>query len=161
VTRPLLPVRLGAGSWRRVVIAGTIGALMVGGSTVSAGLDAAAASGVTVHFKVSISPQVVWYGVPLHAVACNVTVASGANGVDVLAAAVRKGCIMSYTLTGPSAKCVDKVCRIDASGLPAASWLVYENRVLIRPYPYGPDLYGFVACDGCIFDIRYVNLMLD
>ena len=103
------------------------------------------ANDVTVTFGVSAGTYV-----PTSA-ACPLTVAAGANGVDVLEAAVAKGCITSYQTVafefGTFVSCIDDVCGQTVAAPPVASagtyWNMYENGVSTW---YGVD--GFSAEDG-------------
>ena len=80
--------------------------------------------------------------------ACPLTVAAGANGLDVLDAAVAAHCIVSYsTVTyagyGTFVTCINAVCGNSGTGTLGTYWNMYENGGSTW---YGVD--GFSADEG-------------
>lgn len=87
----------------------------------------ASAADVAVHFQVSVGTAAP-PAVPISE--CSVSVPAGADGVAVLDAAEREGCIDSYQGSndpqfGFFLECVNGIC-----GTPATYWAFYENNTL-------------------------------
>ncbi|MHB8605512.1 MAG: DUF4430 domain-containing protein [Thermoplasmatota archaeon] len=95
---------------------------------------------------------------PVHAAACTLTVADGANGGDVLDAAVAAGCIRGWTPQsfagfGRLVQCIDSVagnqCENDAA---TTFWLFSVNGA---PTDCGID--GYHAAAGDSIDFAYTS----
>jgi len=111
---------------------------------------AATVPNVRVHMHVAAGVSLVagaGVRVPVHS--CDVSVPEYSDGIVVLAAAERQGCIASYQVVGPTVRCIDRICRVPY----VTAWFVANET---RAWCYNPPgVLGFSASPGATIDFRY------
>jgi len=85
--------------------------------------------------------------------ACQLRLPPGANGFDVLDAAVSHGCIDSYDAAGSQLRCISGVCARTYVNRPGP----YPFSVSAGSYWAAPNLHSFSAYDGAEFIANYVT----
>ena len=123
----------------------------------------ARAANVTVRFGISA-----WHYKPG---ACLVSVAQGANGLDVLDAAIAKGCIQDYEMDGEWLQCVtiaagQPVCSdVDDDPLCCGTlyWAIYEDLGAVSPHALSGFSAGTITHDVRLMgvvDVGHTELVL-